>query len=717
MSANSPKDPPNDTPNDTPRPIILTIDDDKGFRESLERYFEDLDYRVVTAENGAVGLQRFREHRPDLIMLDLRMPEMNGIQALSYISAESPETPVIVLSGAGVMGDVVEALRLGAWDYLFKPVQDVRMLEHAVNRALERALLIKAQKEYQNKLEAEVFRRTQQLERTASALRHSEKKYRLLTENLKDVVMEISPDGKLQNISSAIKEFGGYEPLEEIGNPISKYFVNKDEADYILRRLATISYKERLSPIEFSFKPKNEPPFPVEVTGKVLHEACKPVSLHCSMRDIGKRKRTENALKKSEQRFRDLSFSIADWIWEIDEHMTYVFAAGNVEQLMGYTPEQLEGKHFFDLLPPENAAAIKEKLERITANKEAIVDLEHWTVTKSGQQVCLLTNAVPLLDDQNRLTGYRGIHKNISRRKRDQLEKQRLQHQLQHSQKMEAIGTLSGGIAHDFNNLLTVINGHAEIGLIKLEGMDTTETVKKVEKDLDAILQAGKKAEKLTRQLLTFSRKQVFEPKVLNINQLMTRLDSMLLRLIGEDISVQTHLDEEVPAIKADPGQLEQIIINLAVNARDAINQNSERSSQKQITIETRPADLDTTFLLNHNGLNEGRHVLITVSDSGTGMDAETREKIFEPFFTTKPKGRGTGLGMATVYGIVKQNNADITVYSELNRGTTFKIYWPATDEQQIDSPEKKKQQDRLTGNETIFLVEDEDAVRQLASQ
>lgn len=292
----------------------------------------------------------------------------------------------------------------------------------------------------------------------------------------------------------------------------------------------------------------------------------------------------------------------------------------------------------------------------------------------------------------------------------DITEQKKLESQLFQSQKMEAIGNLAGGIAHDFNNLLTVINGHAEIGLMKV-----TED-HPIRRDIAAILFAGKRAENLTRQLLAFSRKQIFQPKIIELNSLITGLDKMLRRLIGEDIIMKKILSKDDPQIKADPGQIEQILINLIVNARDAINMKTDRAAEKRIIIETEKVFLDKQFVSEHDGSKMGWHVCISVSDNGTGISDKIKENIFEPFFTTKEKSRGTGLGLATVYGIVKQNNGCIYAYSKFGEGTTFKIYWPNS-EDELDLEEGEDLTKEIsTGTETIVLVEDDKAVRDFAS-
>jgi CheY-like chemotaxis protein len=272
---------------------------------------------------------------------------------------------------------------------------------------------------------------------------------------------------------------------------------------------------------------------------------------------------------------------------------------------------------------------------------------------------------------------------------------------------MESIGTLAGGIAHDFNNILTVIRGHADMALAKLEESQP------VAKNVSAIRSAGERAENLIRQILAFSRKQIYLPQVVSINQVIGDMKTMLMRLIGEDIRIEMALAPRIPAINADPSQIERIFVNLVINARDAINQKTERASEKKITIETGVAQLDETYVKMHVGAKKGLHVFFSVSDSGSGIAEENKKKIFEPFFTTKKTG--TGLGLATVYGIVRQNDANIFLYSELGRGTTFKIYWPASMDEPLTRMHEPIDAMALGGPERILLAEDDADVADLA--
>ncbi len=280
-------------------------------------------------------------------------------------------------------------------------------------------------------------------------------------------------------------------------------------------------------------------------------------------------------------------------------------------------------------------------------------------------------------------------------------ERKKLEQQLMHSQKMEAVGRLAGGVAHDFNNMLTVIAGYERMILDELKPDDPLREY------AEEVLDAATRAAELTNQLLTFSRRQVIQPRVFNVNTVITNLEKMLRRLIGEDIRLTLQLDEKVANIRSDPSHVEQAIVNLAVNSRDAMPEGG------RIIIESSNQYLDENYARSHLGVHPGQYVMIAVSDTGTGMDAETRQHIFEPFFTTKEKGKGTGLGLATVYGMVKQNGGDIWVYSEPGSGTTFKLYFPMVEEP-ADSERGKPSETHRPGGETLLLVEDERSVREL---
>jgi len=342
-------------------------------------------------------------------------------------------------------------------------------------------------------------------------------------------------------------------------------------------------------------------------------------------------------------------------------------------------------------------------LTALTRAAEAIAkgDYTRRVGSTRRDEIGRLTRAFDTMGGQIESAQQRLVH-DLEMRTKMEEARHALEDQLEQSRKMEAVGRLAGGVAHDFNNLLTAILGYSNLVLDELEPGHPARA------DVEQMRRAGESAASLTQQLLAFSRKQILQPQVLDLNQVVTRADSLLQRLIGEHIALVTALDPSLEHVSADPGQLEQVILNLALNARDAMPQGGK------LTIETANVELDDAYARQHGGSSPGRHVMLAVSDTGIGMDAETQARIFEPFFTTKRRGEGTGLGLATVYGIVTQSGGSIWVYSETGRGTTFKVYFPRA-AQAEDHAVAAPRTDGLEGTETILLAEDQPEVRSVA--
>jgi len=359
----------------------------------------------------------------------------------------------------------------------------------------------------------------------------------------------------------------------------------------------------------------------------------------------------------------------------------------------GYAEEEFLRLHLSDIHAPEEMARLRETLASVDKGAHPMGMWRHRTKNGKTIEIEMAVHDI----------GYRGRKATLAVLL-DVTDRRLLEAQLRQAQKMEAVGMLAGGIAHDFNNLLTIITGYGQLVLNTLGAEDPNRSA------IEQIMKAGERAAGLTRQLLAFSRRQVLQPKVLEVNQLVSGLGSMLRRLIGEDIELHLLLAPDAGRINADPGQLEQVIMNLAVNARDAMPRGGT------LTLETRNVNLDERYAASHLSVRPGAYVLIAVSDTGTGMDRETRAHLFEPFFTTKGQGRGTGLGLSIVFGIVKQSGGNIEVYSEKGRGTSVKVYMPRADQGAIMDAEGAEAHSPR-GTETILLVEDEEMVRTLVRE
>ncbi|MBI1882488.1 MAG: GAF domain-containing protein, partial [Chloroflexi bacterium] len=383
--------------------------------------------------------------------------------------------------------------------------------------------------------------------------------------------------------------------------------------------------------------------------------------------EINERKQAEAALRASEERFRQVISSISDWIYmtklNADGSKVNLYLSPHVENLTGYPYKKFMDDWKFlpeVVIHPDDRAAAAEQAAQLAQGQNS--ETEYRLIRADGEIIWVRDSARVEPDEATSKIIY-GVVSNITQRK--QLEEQFLQ-----SQKMEAVGRLAGGVAHDFNNLLTVINGYSELLLHRyLEGANP------LRRYVEEVKKAGERASSLAGQLLAFSRKQVLQPKVLDLNKVVAAMDEMLRRLIGEDIDLVTIPKAKLGRVKADPSQIEQVIMNLVVNARDAM------PGGGKLTIETANVIVDEAFTRRIVGLEPGRYVLLIVTDTGTGIEPEILAHIFEPFFTTKDKQKGTGLGLATVYGIVAQSGGYIDVSSKVDQGTTFKIYLPQVDQ------------------------------------
>jgi PAS domain S-box-containing protein len=406
----------------------------------------------------------------------------------------------------------------------------------------------------------------------------------------------------------------------------------------------------------------------------------------------------EAALRTNEQRFRALVEHSWDAIALFGPDGAILYGSPATTRILGYDLSEFVGRNALEMIHDDDRDTVVGRLTEAMANPGGRVDVAARVRHKDGSWRYLEGVLTNLLDDPS----VGAIVNNY----RDATERRNLEQQVIQAQKMEAVGRLAGGVAHDFNNILTAIGGYTDLLLADLPLDDPRR------EDVDEIHRAADRAAALTQQLLAFSRRQVLQPKVIDLNALVSNVEKLLRRLLGEDVLLATALAGDVGRVRADPGQLEQVIVNLAVNARDAM------PTGGRLTLETSNVDLDAAYAAEHRSVVPGPYVVIAVSDTGTGMSADVQSHMFEPFFTTKEVGKGTGLGLATAYGIVKQSGGSIWVYSELGHGTTIKVYLPRVDEpaEPLGSS-APVDATSLRGTETILLVEDEPSVRAVARQ
>src|SRR3954469_930998 len=403
----------------------------------------------------------------------------------------------------------------------------------------------------------------------------------------------------------------------------------------------------------------------------------------------------EAALRASEERFRALVENSSDALLLIDAEGRVTYLTPSSPRHVGWEPPQMLGRSIFDFIHPDDCETIGVQMAEALRKPGVPVVHEVRFQHADGAYRIMEGVAVNRLDDPS----VGAIVVNA----RDITERRKLEQQLRQAQKMEAVGQLAGGVAHDFNNLLTAILGYSSLMLDDIPAEDP------LRQDLVEIQSAGERAAALTRQLLAFSRRQMLQPQVVDINTTVRQLEKLLRRLISEDVELVIALAADLVPVRVDPASIEQILVSLAVNARDAMPVGG------RLTIETANVELDDTYAFRHAMMPPGRYVMLAVGDTGQGMDEATRLRVFEPFFTTKEQGKGSGLGLATVYGLVKQSGGYIWVYSEPGHGTVFKVYLPAIGEQALRrTPPRTGAQG---GSETILIVEDEQAVRRMASE
>jgi len=507
-----------------------------------------------------------------------------------------------------------------------------------------------------------------------------------------DGISVLGAEGEHVYANSAFARMMGFEnPEAMLGRPWREVYDQRDIA------LLEDEVREKLKQSgkwsgEVSLRRRDERRIPLEMTLTAMPQG----GIVCVARDISERLSSERVRLETEAKYKMFVEQVAavSYIAEVGLHGEWVYVSPQVKAIFGYTPEEwLKGsENWIRFVLDEDVPIIQAAEENCLKGKR--FQAEYRLRRKDGEIIWVSDTAV-LVPGSESHPLMEGVIVDIT-------ERRVLENQLQQARRMEAVGRLAGGVAHDFNNLLTIIKGYVELALNRCLGQPELEA------NIRHIADASERAVTLVQQLLAFSRKQVLKPKVLDLNAIVLNMDKLLRRLMSENIEMKTLVGKNLGAVKADPSQIEQVILNLIVNARDAMPQGGK------LFIETSNVELDSTFAADQSTVVPGRYVLLSVTDTGIGMNAETLAHIFEPFYTTKDSSRGTGLGLSTVYGIVKQSGGHVSVHSEPGKGTTFEVYLPRVQDVVQKAAAEPSDARTVKGRETILLVEDEPAVREL---
>ena len=546
------------------------------------------------------------------------------------------------------------------------------------------------------------------LRQSQEALTVSEERFRSIFENVGAGMVTNSPDGSFHQVNPAFCQMLGYSEEELLSMKIDDITHPEDREMTHNLFQEVISGQRRLIEVEKRYVRKDDQTVWGHTTAVWFKDSSSGSgNMVALVQDITKRKRAEERLRESRRAYEALLNSIDGIVWEADaRNVEFSFVSKQAERMLGYPAKYwIEDPTFWaEHIHPADRDHAVSFCARATAEKRDHV-FEYRMIAADGR-VVWLRDTVTVVVENDEPVMLRGIMMDITDRKEAEAALQESEDQLRQSQKMEAVGRLAGGIAHDFNNLLTAITGYADFLLKRLEEDDP------LRREAAEITKAAQRAAALTGQLLAFSRRQVLQPKVLDLNAVVADMEEMLRRVIGEDVELETKLGSDLWTVRADPGQLQQVLVNLAVNARDAMPDGGK------LMIETANMQLDEDHARKYFDAQPGPCVVLSVSDTGCGMGEDVRSNIFEPFFTTKERGKGTGLGLSTVYGIIKQTGGHIGVDSERGMGSTFKICLPRevgpvgpTVESELDPDEQRG------GSETVLLVEDDSAVRTLARE
>lgn len=668
-------------PQETPR--VLIVEDSRTLAGLLKKAFDAHGYRTETALSGRNAIEAFQKAPYDLVILDYHLPDMQGDALLKNFQQQRPDTVCIMITTDPRPDLALQWMQQGAAAYARKPFEPQYLIRLCEDARRERALL----------------RVEDLLEERTRALRESEARYKRLIDSVTDYIYTV----RVEDGHPVATVHGpgcvavtGYTSEEYQADPYLWYrMVYAQDRDAVTEQAARVIAGETTAPLEHRIVHRDGFIRWVRNTSVPYYdEHQRLVAYDGLITNITEHKRAEEALRDSETRYRSLVANATDMIF-IAQDGFLRFPNPASSTITGYSKEELSTLPFANIIHPEDREMVIEKHTRRLKGEEVPNTYSFRILTKGGEVLWVQLNAVLITWE-----GRPGVLCSL----RDITPQKRLEEQYLHAQKMEAVGTLAGGVAHDFNNLLQAVLGNAQMFLMEKKVDDPGY------QQLMAIKQAAQRGAELTQRLLNFSRKVQSKPRLLHLNQEVMEVEKLLRRTIPKMIEVELRLSGDLWAISADPVQMGQVIMNLALNARDAMPEGGK------LVIGTKNVALGEEFCKSHVGLRAGSYVLLSVSDTGQGMGKEVLQHLFEPFFTTKEVGRGTGLGLAMVYGIVKGHEGYIECESELGKGSIFKIYFPAV-EQAVEVEEAEEEERPRGGRETILLVDDEESLRDLAKE
>lgn len=679
---------------------ILIVDDNPESLRLLSEILSRVGYKTRPAPSGELALGALESIEPDLILLDIRMPNMDGYEVCRRLKEQerTRQIPVLFISGLSDTEDKVKGFAAGAVDYIIKPFQEEEILARVhthvtlsrLHRKLEQMVDDRTRELVSSiqRLDEEIQERKRAQEELAKNSAFIES----ILENIPDIVTVVDAEQfRFVRVNRAAEQLFQVNRENILGKSLTGLF-SSEHAEFYREKYSEVLTKKELVDIP---------------DGRMIDGAGNRHWLHTKKipltdpdgkieyiisvcEDITEKKQ----VKEERRRLAEAVSQLDESVVITDRNGAILFVNPAFERITGYSREEVLGLNPRILKSGIHADSFFEEMwQSLLAGKTWKGEITNRK--KNGDLFVEKTTISPIFDDQGNIVTFIAV-------KDDVTEQRALEDQLHHAQKMETVGRLAGGVAHDFNNMLCVI-----LGTVQLLMMDQDEN-NPIFGDLRQIQQAARRSADITRQLLAFSRKQVIDPKVININPLIKDVTRMLGRLLGEDIDILFFPEPDLYNTKVDSGQLHQIITNLAINARDAMPDGGK------LTLETANTIFDDAYCRVHAGFHPGTFVMLAISDNGTGIDPEIMPHIFEPFFTTKDQDKGTGLGLASVYGAVKHGNGYINVYSEPGQGTCFKLYFPACIEKKAAPLVEEEQREEGMRRLTILLVEDDEMVRRL---